>query len=794
MSIHSTPAKPRHSIVSFYETSSSAPVAQENLKKLIEDDLHGAKWQRDAKCLARALSRKSLKANVRTLKRGEIDKISRYNIAIDALPDDDLRQIANSQNPQVNGFKRYRKERDSYIALAAYLNSCVEKSRSRFENLVGHYQDQLTFNVYDRPTGDGIWDANPLKPDVVGAPCSFGIKDRLWWSPKPEDHNHAVLIPVEIKSSFRDLVLQAATYARGLFSASPLRQHALVISFNHHAHEIRFLVFHRGGLTMSNPLYVKKVEDRMDILRLFMAVLSWNTPGQAGLPVWFNGTQMSIPRSINSAAESILFHVIRVLSYHLSIRGRNPRVSLLTPHVDVTVDSANNKDPCDSLVPVAQMFQPRRSPRIRKLEAAKAAAATAPAQLQKHKRSHQQEAEIEEKLEPFQAIEVQKSGGNLPVFVKQHISKEHGSRDIMNSEADLVVKQTWMPKGYVSVEGELFKKCGGMFGVATHIYSYLVCHEEGVPVTNHLLLEDAKPWVFTDENVDEHEEQDFRALWNHLSEYSGGSLLHAPTPRLLVLAILHAILGYRNIIFGGFQHRDISIGNVLFLEEPKKTKPLLDNLERASPDLRDLIQKLGINDQCHGFIIDGDLAIELKTYFADQQRNGSRSGTREFMSDDLLITSNYPNRPFLQSPMDDFFSFYYVAQWAAVFNEKEFPNAGSLSIPFGLKLLRHQLLQGDRDARSSATTQIQGVPLEEHECGRFLAACQPFLKHWLRYLKEINEDFWYRKHKQLVQGNVGANSGTIVAELENLTDKLVIGTLEIVDKHMSSTLPMDKWH
>ncbi|KAJ7666542.1 hypothetical protein B0H17DRAFT_879763, partial [Mycena rosella] len=56
-----------------------------------------------------------------------------------------------------------------------------------------------------------------------------------------------IQIPVEVKDNWPDMVAQAATYARCLFSASPSRAFALVLAYHHTDCELRFLIFHRGG-------------------------------------------------------------------------------------------------------------------------------------------------------------------------------------------------------------------------------------------------------------------------------------------------------------------------------------------------------------------------------------------------------------------------------------------------------------------------------------------------------------------------------------------------------------------
>ena len=68
------------------------------------------------------------------------------------------------------------------------------------------------------------------------------------------------------------------------------------------------------------------------------------------------------------------------------------------------------------------------------------------------------------------------------------------------------------------------------------------------------------------------------------------------------------------------------------------------------------------------------------------------------MSDDILVVAEY-SRHYLQSPVDDLYSFYYKMQWAAVYHDHEF---AAKDIPFELKLLRKRLV-GTQDNGSFAT-------------------------------------------------------------------------------------------
>ena len=82
----------------------------------------------------------------------------------------------------------------------------------------------------------------------------------------------------------------------------------------------------------------------------------------------------------------------------------------------------------------------------------------------------------------------------------------------------------------------------------------------------------------------------------------------------------------------GFLHRDVSIGNALMLDPPVTVKPFKaqsieelmtrlslgyeGDLARYANLLEDVVKKMGSPDECHGFVIDGDMAASLDGYFA----------------------------------------------------------------------------------------------------------------------------------------------------------------------------------
>jgi len=225
-------------------------------------------------------------------------------------------------------------ERSWYPPIATFLNSCVgvcrdvicdSKSAAPIDPHLLFY-DLLKFIVYDKTTVDGVEGSFPVKPDLVGG-LDLRPDDRVAWSPHDPLTKQA-LLPVEVKENWAQMVSQAATYARCLFSANPLRQFAVVLGFQHTKAKLRFLVFHRGGLTGSELLSVKDEVGQKDILRILLSILNWRSAEDAGFPGFCNNFEMFLFRRKDDK-DGVVAGVAEVLHDGLCIQGRASRVFLM---------------------------------------------------------------------------------------------------------------------------------------------------------------------------------------------------------------------------------------------------------------------------------------------------------------------------------------------------------------------------------------------------------------------------------------------------------------------------------
>ncbi|KAJ7692362.1 hypothetical protein B0H14DRAFT_834813 [Mycena olivaceomarginata] len=138
-----------------------------------------------------------------------------------------------------------------------------------------------------------------------------------------------MLLPVEVEDEWSELIAQAATYGRSLFSANPSRVFALVLGVNHRTKTLRFLLFHRGGLTTHTELQLDTPEGRAEILRVIMTILLWSEAQHAGFVSTSNDLHHLLPVSPDSHTKATVTNVIH---HSDCVRGRATRVTRLTCH------------------------------------------------------------------------------------------------------------------------------------------------------------------------------------------------------------------------------------------------------------------------------------------------------------------------------------------------------------------------------------------------------------------------------------------------------------------------------
>ena len=120
-----------------------------------------------------------------------------------------------------------------------------------------------------------------------------------------------------------------------------------------------------------------------------------------------------------------------------------------------------------------------------------------------------------------------------------------------------------------------------------------------------------------------------------------------------------------------------------------KSANMAEELKKAVKELQDLLTAVDTDTTTRAVVIDGDLAAFLDEYFKDNANrkrgalsvstvllfvvlwpNDAQRGTTEFQST-KVHEAKAASEPYLQSPIDDAFSFFYVFIWHVLFNDKD---------------------------------------------------------------------------------------------------------------------------
>ena len=323
-----------------------------DLKSAMQEEIADQTFQFPSSELARILSPKSLKVGVEAC--GRLTPIKDYICKVDDDAfDNALGRVVAKLQPFTSKAPG-SSEASIYSCLASFLTKCVTECHLSLDNWKGfpessrRWYEDLEFAV-GAPAVEGIEGAADLKPDIVAAKgiSKHGLmRERFYWDPPVDKRNQRILIPLEVEKDWKDLVPQAAAYARGLFCASPTRMFALVLGFNHGSNELRFLVFHCGGLAASLPYDIGKADGLKEVARLFLTLTLWTTAAEAGFVTCYNETTYLLPvdekgeNHVSATMEAVFFRSPR-------IRGRMTRVILLRLPPPKDAASADSQPPVE---------------------------------------------------------------------------------------------------------------------------------------------------------------------------------------------------------------------------------------------------------------------------------------------------------------------------------------------------------------------------------------------------------------------------------------------------------------
>ncbi|KAJ6567310.1 hypothetical protein DFH09DRAFT_983916 [Mycena vulgaris] len=250
---------------------------------------------------------------------------------------------------------------------------------------------------------------------------------------------------------------------------------------------------------------------------------------------------------------------------------------------------------------------------------------------------------------------------------------------------------------------------------------------------------------------------------------TGHSLVNAKSSCELCMAFSHGLLGWLSLYQAGFLHRDIGIATVLLTTRESMSTPFdvggdiltavwpplsdsaslaatlnamkigddSQSLAQIALKIKEIAAKLNdkVGTECTAFVTDGDMAAEWTTYFDDEHNLHTRSGTEQFMSLPLQQAMTL-GTPYLQSPIDDIESFFWLACWAVLFNRHTPTQDRS---PFEIRWQR-RLANGDYDSRSGV---VHGIS-SDVGAGKYSPVTKqlrPLLKEWWRLQDDLRADW-----------------------------------------------------
>ena len=317
----------KHPMSQFSSEKTVPGRAQEDLEEVMEEEIRDQTFQFPSSELVRILSPKTLE-RYRTHNSEDFLDIDHYHCKVDEDPFDHalsyvVDHLDTFSPPSDPGEIAY------YNPLAEFLTGCVRVCHDALDEQEGfpdrqdRWYNDLEF-VVEKSVASDVEDAAPHKPDIAGGKGISKLKERLCWT-SPDNPTRGIMLPVVVKNEWKSMVSQAATYARSLFARSPMRIFALVLAFNQKNKELRFMVFHHGGLAASHAYIITQEEGLREVARLFLTLALWRTATEAGYVSCCNNTTYLLPADANGV-NHLSAAVDAPLFQSLCIRGRMTHV------------------------------------------------------------------------------------------------------------------------------------------------------------------------------------------------------------------------------------------------------------------------------------------------------------------------------------------------------------------------------------------------------------------------------------------------------------------------------------
>ncbi|THU76883.1 hypothetical protein K435DRAFT_125213 [Dendrothele bispora CBS 962.96] len=501
-------------------------------------------WQFDASVVAQMLSPKQLKKDVQP---GTYHPIGDY----DCLIDQEFVQNALAACKLPTPPTLVAAERPNYVQ---FLNHCVDNCESAYivayrksteKGLFGrlqkpglHWWAGLTFFEYNKQTGDGVGGAEPVEPDFVGARRKPDKRDQCYWAPPGPEAG--ILWAGEVNYKWPELIRQATTYARAMNSAVPMRLFSVVIGVNHSEKTLRFLIFHRGGLTISEALDLKTEAGCRAVQKIMFSVYLWQKPRDAGFPAFINGHDCVLPdpRDLKIKLD---FKVTTHLYHAPSVRGRGSFVVSLTL---VTPNDTTKSPPPNGATKSPPYNLRAQKAYTTSMNAGKVCPLIGPMSLPQVKAASTDIRPIC----PTRYHEVELVITPPSTCIKKEVSTLD---DLLRYP--LVAKFSWPSRKKRALEPAVYNASVSDLGTPVHLMSFEVTLSDGSGWSNAYFLptsSEARDAFFSlsgNTSEDTFEDPDHRSMWVTVFVGDGESLENCTSALDLCECLLQAALGELNV-------------------------------------------------------------------------------------------------------------------------------------------------------------------------------------------------------------------------------------------------------
>lgn len=194
-----------------------------------------------------------------------------------------------------------------YEPFTTLLNEIVESLAACYPSEYRRsYLRYVRFKGYARTMQESVSGEYVLKPDIVGITKRLLNKGRASW--------YYTVLAGEVKSSWKELVPQAGTYARCLFAASDHRIFIPILALDHSTSTFRLLFYHRSGVLATHAMALHTASGFKDFVSTIVGMWLWRDPSQVG----YVPTQLPTYLSFNNTK----YFIHHVVCRRQAIRGR----------------------------------------------------------------------------------------------------------------------------------------------------------------------------------------------------------------------------------------------------------------------------------------------------------------------------------------------------------------------------------------------------------------------------------------------------------------------------------------